>query len=99
MVLVDLQRLRPEFRAFISIKRQISITKTTDYDLGMAPFWKHNKLGLFNNGVCCGYDFKTKSRPASKIILFKLLPHKNNTLSRMYWRRLAGENAITHVLL
>ena len=40
----------------------------------------HTKLCHFNNGVCCGYDSKTKSRPASITISFKLFPHKNSTL-------------------
>ena len=34
VVLVDLQRLRPEFRAFHTIIRQISVTKTTADDPG-----------------------------------------------------------------
>ena len=29
---LTLQRFRPEFRAFHSIMRQISVTKTTDYE-------------------------------------------------------------------
>ena len=70
------------FRAFHSIMRQILATKTTVYNPGHDSFVKHTKLCHFNNGVCCGYDFKTKSRLASITILFKLLPapHKDNTL-------------------
>ena len=34
VVLKDLQIFRPEFRAFHSIMRQISVTQTTDYDPG-----------------------------------------------------------------
>ena len=41
-------------------------------------------IGKQIDGVCSGQDSKAKSRPASKTILFKLLPHKINTLSRMY---------------
>ena len=44
----------------------------------------HTKLCHFNNGVCCGYDSQTKSRPASITISFKLFPHKNNTLVIMH---------------
>ena len=43
----------------------------------------HTELCHFNNGVCCGYDSKTKCRPASITISFKLFPHKNNTLGIM----------------
>ena len=50
----------------------------------------HTKLCHFNNGVCCGYDSKTKSRPASIIISFSLFPHKNNKLVELHV--LAGEN-------
>ena len=32
VVQVDLQRFRPEYRAFHSIMRQMLATKTTDYD-------------------------------------------------------------------
>ena len=60
--------------------RQILATKTNVYDPWYRSFVTHIKLCHFNNGVCCGYDSKTKSRPASITILFKLLPHKNNTL-------------------
>ena len=79
--LVDLQRFRPEFCAFHSIMWQMLATKTTVYD----PSWHtHTKLCHFNNGVCWGYDSKTKSRPASITISFKLFPHKNNTLVIMH---------------
>ena len=44
----------------------------------------HTKLCHFNNGVCCGFDSKTKSRPASITISFKLFPHENNTLVIMH---------------
>ena len=44
----------------------------------------HTKLCHFNNGVCYGYDSKTKSRPAWITIPFKLFPYKNNTLVIMY---------------
>ena len=81
VVQVDLQRFRPEFHAFHSIMQQMLATKTTVYD----PSWHtHTKLCHFNNGVCCGYDSKTKSRPASIIISFKLFPHKNNTLVKLH---------------
>ena len=46
VVLVDLQR----FLAFHLIMQEISITKTTDYD--MAPFLTYIKLCHFNNGGC-----------------------------------------------
>ena len=75
VVQVDLQRFRPEFRTFHSMMQQMLATKTTVYD----PDDTHTKLCHFNNGVCCGYDSKTKSRPASITISFKLFPHKNNT--------------------
>ena len=67
----------PTSCANVSVQQQPIMT------LGVAQFVTHNKLCHFNNGVCCGYDSKTKSRPASKTISFKLLPHKNNTLSPM----------------
>ena len=44
----------------------------------------HTNLCHFNNGVCCGYNSKTKSRPASINISFKIFPHKNNTLVIMH---------------
>ena len=46
----------------------------------------HTKLCHFNNGVCCGYDSKTKSRPASIITSLNLFPHKNNTLVYALYR-------------
>ena len=51
-------------------------TKTTAYDPRQDSFVTHCKLCHFNNGVCCVYYSKTKSRSASITILFKLLPHK-----------------------
>ena len=63
----------------------------------MAPFvtdsW-HTLLKLchFNIGVCFWYDCKTKSRPASKSILFKILPHKKQHTATSSERHLAGEN-------
>ena len=77
VVQVDLQRFRPEFHAFHSIMQQMLATKKQSF---MALRDTHTKLCHFNNGVCCGYDSKTKSRPASIIISFSLFPHKNNTL-------------------
>ena len=68
VVQVDLQRYRPEFRAFYSIMRQILATKTTVCDPRHGFFVTHTKLCHFNNGVCCGYDSKTKSRPVSTCI-------------------------------
>ena len=44
----------------------------------------HTKLCHFNNGVCCGYDSKTKSRPASIIISLNSFPHKNNTIVKLH---------------
>ena len=80
LVQVDLQRFRPEFRAFHSIMWQMLATKQ--------PFMTlcdtHTKLCHFNNGQCLGYDSKTKSRPASITISFKSFPHKNNTLVIMH---------------
>ena len=81
VVQVDLQRFRPDFRAFHSIMQQMLATKTSVYD---TSWHTHTKLCHFNNGVCCGYDSKTKSRPASIIISFKLFPHKNNTLVKLH---------------
>ena len=53
----------------------------------------HIKLCHFINGVCCGYDSKTKSRPASITVSFKLFPHKNNTLVIMHVLAMStGEN-------
>ena len=99
VVQVDLQRFRPEFRAFHSIMRQMFATKTTVYDLRDT----HTKLCHFNNGVCCGYDSKTKSRPASITIPFKSYPHKNNTLESSYNTRTSDvklvKMAFIHVLL
>ena len=80
VVQVDLQRFCPEFRAFHSIMRQMLATKQPFMTLRDT----HTKLCHFNNGVCCGYDSKTKSRPASITISFKLFPHKNNTLVIMH---------------
>ena len=56
VVQVDLQRFRPEFRAFHSIMRQMLATKTTVSDPSRHTY---TKLCHFNNGVCCGYDSKT----------------------------------------
>ena len=81
VVQVDIQRFHPEFHAFHSIIRQMLATKTTFYD---HSWHTHTKLCHFNNGVCYGYDSKTKSRPASITILFKLFPHKNNTLVKVH---------------
>ena len=80
VVQVDLQRFHPEFRAFHSIMQQMLATKQPFMTLRDT----HTKLYHFNNGVCCGYDSKTKSRPASIIISFKLYPHKNNTLVKLH---------------
>ena len=90
VVQLDLQRLRPEFRAFHSIMQQMLATKQ--------PFMT---LRHSNNGVCCGYDSKTKSRPASITISYKLFPHKNNTPVKMHVLAiLSGRKmAIIHVLL
>ena len=82
VVQVDLQRFRPEFRAFHSIMRQMLAAKTTVNFMTLRD--THTKLCHFNNGVCCGYDSKTKSRPASITISFKLFPQKNNTLVIMH---------------
>ena len=76
VVQVDLQRFRPEFRAFRSIMQQMLATKKQPF---MTLRDTHTKLDHFNNGVCCGYDSKTKSRPASIIISFNLFPHKKTT--------------------
>ena len=82
---VDLQRFRPEFRAFRSIMRQNCwpqkqpfMTLRDTHARTHAQI--HTKLCYFNNGVCYGYGSKTKFRPASITISFKLFPHKNNTL-------------------
>ena len=97
VVQVDLQRFRPEFRAFHSIMRQMLATKQPFMTLRDT----HTKLCHFNNGVCCGYDSKTKSRPASKTISFKLFPHKKQHTS--YNARTSDikreKMAIIHVLL
>ena len=78
VVQVDLQRFCPEFRAFHSIMQQMLVW----------PFMTlrdtHTELCHFNNGVCCGYDSKTKSRPASIITSLNLFPHKNNTLVKLH---------------
>ena len=61
----------------------------------------HTKLCHFNNGACCGYDSKTKSRPASITFSFKLFPHKkqhtsyNARDSDVKWEKMA----IIHVPL
>ena len=70
VVQVDLQRFRPEFRAFHSIMQQMLAKKQPFMTLRDT----HTKWH-FNN-VCCGYDSKTKSRPASIFISLKLFPHK-----------------------
>ena len=80
VVHVDLQRFRPEFRAFHSIMRQMLATKTTV----LTPRDTNTKLCHFNNGVFCGYDSKTKSRPTSITISFKLFSNINNTLIIMH---------------
>ena len=82
VVQVDLQRFRPEFRAFHSIMQQMLATKKKQSFMTLRD--THTKLCHFNNGVCCGYDSKTKSRPASIIISFSLFPHKNNTLVELH---------------
>ena len=80
--------------------RQILATKTTVYDPGHGSIVTHTKLCYFNNGVCCVYDSKTKSRPTSITILFKLLSHKNNTLDIMNALAVKWEKMpITHVNL
>ena len=85
----DLQRFRPEFRALYSIMRQILAKKTTAYDSRHGSFVTNPQLCHSNNGVCCGHDSKTISRPASITILFKRLPYKNNTLVIMNVLQLA----------
>ena len=39
----------------------------------------HTKFCQFNNGVCFGYDSKTRSRPTSITISFKLFLIKQHT--------------------
>ena len=79
VVQVDLQRFRPAFRAFHSIMKQMLAKKKQPF---MTLRDTHTKLCHFKNGVCCGYDSKTKSRPAS--IINQLFPHKYNTLVIFY---------------
>ena len=77
VVQVDLQRFRPEFCAFHSIMRRMLAKKNQPF---MTLRDTHTKLCHFNNGVCYGYDSKTKSSPASITISFKLFLIKTTHL-------------------